>query len=355
MHRKVTISLGFWRSLVISVHWYTSKNCITSPYLFSDCGSLISSLTSSATASDGTNRDGSISNGRIPCGPPSNLPVAPTDDVSGSLADLPPPYSLTPSSTHTAAPPPSTLVAVRTSGTQGPAAPSVHTAGNPRQLAKGVVASSGNRSLANSRLNGDVFVIGTGENGCVTGWVKIFMKTIASKDDSSILTIEVSFPAAIAKSSFLPSTSSFDQTNPLRYFSCFLSSAGCCFVQLSLVLNVDLIILDYRVHVLNVHVETSTTVTFFCLQYRIFCFVWRCFLLDYTSSNKIYMRHESVCYGLSSIIAYLHESLCGICADFGLNSLETFVSHWMMLTISFAEPVKLPTYELVIDLIRYLT
>lgn len=142
----------------------------------SDCGSLISSLSSSATPSDGTNRDAITSNGRIPCS--SSLPLSPNNDVSCSLSDLPPPYSLIPQSPNSGQQPlpSSMLVAVRTSGTLGGSRTPGNVGIGSVTTASRTIASTnmGGARLAGARANGDVFVIGNGDNGCITGYGKVY-------------------------------------------------------------------------------------------------------------------------------------------------------------------------------------
>lgn len=144
-------------------------NNTTLGFLFADCGSLISSMSSSATPSDGTNRDGST---RPPCTlTMPNLAALPGNDNACSLTELPPPYSLTPktSSNNNTLPPSSTLVAVRTSSTAcGPRTSGIgsHCAYGGRTTTN---SASGDSTPGAASANGDVFVIGSGENGYVTG------------------------------------------------------------------------------------------------------------------------------------------------------------------------------------------
>ncbi|KAF2353925.1 hypothetical protein FHG87_015319 [Trinorchestia longiramus] len=123
----------------------------------SDCGSLISSQSSSATHSDNVYRDPSQANGRLPSYI-SSIPVSPADEIS-TLSDLPPPYSCNP-------PPSSTLVAVRTSGVPGSGSVSVR-----QQLPN---ANVNNRLSTDARRTGDVFIVGTGEHGCTSGMLTTF-------------------------------------------------------------------------------------------------------------------------------------------------------------------------------------
>ncbi|XP_018019038.1 uncharacterized protein DDB_G0292186, partial [Hyalella azteca] len=124
-----------------------------------DCGSLISSQSSSATPSDNANV--SLPNGRLPSFI-SGFPPSPGDEIS-SPADLPPPYTSNP-------PPASTLVAVRTSGITGSGGAAVSSV--VRQHPQ--TAAVKNRLSMGPRRTTDVFVVGTGDHGCTTGMLSTF-------------------------------------------------------------------------------------------------------------------------------------------------------------------------------------